>query len=102
MNDKSKIEWDERGERKAIEIVGDGANILKLPQEGDVLVRNPEVGDVYFLNGEQMTFDGIDYYFISDNVTGEVGYIPVNTSLSEPVLVSELGSVTSDNISEVK
>lgn len=102
VNDKSKIEWDERGERKAVEVVGDGANILKLPQEGDVLVRNPEVGDVYFLNGEKMTFDGIDYYFISDNVTGEVGYIPVNASLSEPVLVSELGSVTSDNISGVK
>lgn len=102
MNDKSKIEWDERGERKAVEIVGKEANILKLPQEGDVLVRNPEVGDVYFLNGDKMTFDGIDYYFISDNVTGEVGYIPVNTSLSEPVLVSELGSITSDNVSEVK
>lgn len=99
VNDKSKIEWDERGERKAVEVVGDGANILKLPQEGDVLVRNPEVGDVYFLNGEKMTFDGIDYYFISDNVTGEVGYIPVNTSLSEPVLVSALGGIPTTNSS---
>ena len=99
MNDKAKITWDERGERESVEIVGAGVNILKLPQEGDVLVRNPEVGDVYFLNGEKMTFDGIDYYFIFDNVTGEVAYIPLSSGVSEPTLVSNLGGIPLANSS---
>ena len=99
MNDKAKITWDERGERVTVEIVGEGVNILKLPQEGDVLVRNPEIGDVYFLNGEKMTFDGIDYYFISDSVTGEVAYIPLGSGVSEPTLVSTLGGIPSANSS---
>ena len=95
MNDKAKITWDDRGERQAIEIIGDNAFVMKLPQEGEVLVRTASVGDVYFLNGEKMTYDGIDYYNISDNVTGEVAYIPFSSGVSEPTLVSNLGSTTS-------
>ena len=102
MNDKAKITWDERGERQAIEIVGDNAFVMKLPQEGDVLVRTADVGDVYFLNGEKMTFDGIDYYNISDNQTGEVAYIPLGSGVSEPTLVSNLGGTSlADSLSEV-
>lgn len=102
MNDKAKITWDDKGERQVIEIVGDNAFVMKLPQEGDVLVRTAAMGDVYFLNGDKMTFDGIDYYNISDNVTGEVAYIPLGSGVSEPTLVSNLGSTTSsDSSSEV-
>lgn len=102
MNDKAKITWDDKGERQAIEIVGDNAFVMKLPQEGEVLVRTAAVGDVYLLNGEKMTFDGIDYYNISDSVTGEVAYIPLGSGVSEPTLVSNLGSTTSsDSSSEV-
>ena len=75
---------------------------MKLPQEGDVLVRIADVGDVYFLNGDKMTFDGIDYYNITDNITGETAYIPVGEAISGPTLVSNLGSTSlSDSLGEV-
>ena len=97
MNDKAKITWDDKGERQAIEVVGDNAFVMKLPQEGDVLVRTADVGDVYFLNGDKMTFDGIDYYNITDSITGETAYIPVSESLAGPTLVSNLGNTSSSN-----
>ena len=97
MNDKAKITWDDKGERQAIEIVGDNAFVMKLPQEGDVLVRTADIGDVYFLNGDKMTFDGIDYYNITDSITGETAYIPVSESLAGPTLVSNLGNTSSSN-----
>lgn len=102
MNDKAKITWDDKGERQAIEVVGDNAFVMKLPQEGDVLVRTADVGDVYFLNGDKMTFDGIDYYNITDSITGETAYIPVSEAISGPTLVSNLGSTSlSDSLGEV-
>lgn len=97
MNDKAKITWDDKGERQAIEVVGDNAFVMQLPQEGDVLVRTADVGDVYFLNGDKMTFDGIDYYNITDSITGETAYIPVSESLAGPTLVSNLGNTSSSN-----
>ena len=97
MNDKAKITWDDKGERQAIEVVGDNAFVMKLPQEGEVLVRTADVGDVYFLNGDKMTFDGIDYYNITDSITGETAYIPVSEALAGPTLVSNLGSTSSSN-----
>lgn len=99
MNDKAKITWDDKGERQAIEVVGDNAFVMKLPQEGDVLVRTADIGDVYFLNGDKMTFDGIDYYNITDSITGETAYIPVSEALAGPTLVSNLGGIPSANSS---
>lgn len=101
INDKVKVDWDQLGERKVIEVIGDNVFILKKPEaEGDILERIAKTGDIYFLNDDNISVDGIDYYNINDSMTGKNLYIPISDSIAKPDLISNIIS-TMSNGSEV-
>lgn len=91
INSNVTLKWDELGERKAIEIVGDSAFVLKSTNEGDnMLERVASKGDVYLVNGDKINVDGIDYYSINDNETGNTAFMPVSDSITDPKLIGEI------------
>lgn len=91
INSNATLKWDELGERKAIEVVGDSAFVLKSTNEGDnMLERVASKGDVYLVNGDKINVDGIDYYSINDNETGNTAFMPVSDSITDPKLIGEI------------
>ena len=91
INDKIKINWDQLGERKAVEVIGDNVFIMKEPAiEGNILERIAKIGDIFFLNDDNISIDGIDYYNISDSITGKNLYIPISDSIAKPDLISNI------------
>lgn len=89
ISDKTKVNWDEKGERKAVEITGDNAMILNTPAEGEgVVARLPEKNEVFLV---EQGSDTTEYYSITDPTNGDKGYIPVSDSVSTPIDVSKLG-----------
>ena len=97
INDKLKVDWDQLGERKVIEVIGDNVFILKKPEaEGDILERIAKTGDIYFLNDDNISVDGIDYYNINDSMTGKNLYIPISDSIAKPDLISNIISTMSN------
>lgn len=91
INDKAKINWDQLGERKAVEVIGDNVFIMKEPAiEGNILERIAKIGDIFFLNDDNISIDGIDYYNISDSITGKNLYIPISDSIAKPDLISNI------------
>ena len=97
INDKLKVDWDQLGERKVIEVIGDNVFILKKPEaEGDILERIAKTGDIYFLNDDNISVDGIDYYNINDSMTGKNLYIPISDSIAKPDLISNIISTISN------
>ena len=91
INSNVTLKWDELGERKAIEVVGDSAFVLKSTNEGDnMLERVASKGDVYLVNGDKINVDGIDYYSINDNETGNTAFMPVSDSITDPKLIGEI------------
>lgn len=90
INSNVTLKWDELGERKAVEVVGDSAFVLKSTNEGDnMLERVASKGDVYLVNGDKINVDGIDYYSINDNETGNTAFMPVSDSITDPKLIGE-------------
>ncbi len=90
INSNITLKWDELGERKVVEVVGDSAFVLKSTNEGDnMLERVASKGDVYLVNGDKINVDGIDYYSINDNETGNTAFIPVSNSITDPKLIGE-------------
>lgn len=90
INSNVTVKWDELGERKAVEVVGDSAFVLKSTNEGDnMLERVASKGDVYLVNGDKINVDGIDYYSINDNETGNTAFMPVSDSITDPKLIGE-------------
>lgn len=91
INSNVTLKWDELGERKAVEVVGDSAFVLKSTNEGDnMLERVASKGDVYLVNGDKINVDGIDYYSINDNETGNTAFMPVSDSITDPKLIGEI------------
>ena len=91
INSNVTLKWDELGERKAVEVVGDSAFVLKSTNEGDnMLERVASKGDVYLVNGDKINVDGIDYYSINDNETGNTAFMPVSDSITNPKLIGEI------------
>lgn len=91
INSNITLKWDELGERKAVEVVDDSAFVLKSTNEGDnMLERVASKGDVYLVNGDKINVDGIDYYSINDNETGNTAFMPVSDSITDPKLISEI------------
>ncbi len=100
-NSNVTIKWDDLGERKAIEVVGDNAFVLKSTNEGDnMLERVASKNDVYLVNSDKINVDGIDYYSINDNNTGNTAFMPVSDSITEPKLVSEFVKPVTEEVSK--
>lgn len=98
INEKSKIKWDEKGERKVVEVVDENAMILKQAGESDNgLVRIADKGDVYLLTDDKTTVDGIDYYNIMDSKTDNNAYLVSSDSVSQPKSISDLISAVEDS-----
>lgn len=98
INEKSKIKWDEKGERKVVEVVDENAMILKQAGESDNgLVRIADKGDVYLLTDDNTTVDGIDYYNIMDSKTDNNAYLVSSDSVSQPKSISDLISAVEDS-----
>ena len=98
IDEKSKIEWDEKGERKVVEVVDENAMILKQAGESDNgLVRIADKGDVYLLTDDNTTVDGIDYYNIMDSKTDNNAYLVSSDSVSQPKSISDLISAVDDS-----
>lgn len=98
ITEKSKITWDNKGERKVVEVKDENAMILKTPGESeDGLVRFAEKGDVYLLTGDEVNVDGIDYYNIMDSKTDTNNYIVSSDSVSSPKTISDLISSVDDS-----
>ena len=58
--------------------------------EGNILERIAKIGDIFFLNDDNISIDGIDYYNISDSITGKNLYIPISDSIAKPDLISNI------------
>lgn len=98
ITEKSKIKWDEKGERKVVEVVDENAMILKQAGESDNgLVRIADKGDVYLLTDDNTTVDGIDYYNIMDSKTDNKAYLVSSDSVSQPKSISDLISAVEDS-----
>ena len=97
INDKLKVDWDQLGERKVIEVIGDNVFILKKPEaEGDILERIAKTGDIYFLNDDNISVDCIDYNNINDSMKEKNLYIPISDSIAKPDLISNIISTMSN------
>lgn len=91
ITEKSKIKWDEKGERKVVEVKDENAMILnKTGESDDGLVRFADKGDVYLLTDDKTTVDGIDYYNIMDSKTDTNAYMVSSDSVSQPKSISDL------------
>lgn len=98
INEKSKINWDEKGERKVVEVKDENAMILnKTGESDDGLVRFADKGDVYLLTDDKTTVDGIDYYNIMDSKTDTNAYMVSSDSVSQPKSISDLISAVGDS-----
>lgn len=98
ITEKSKIKWDEKGERKVVEVVDENAMILKQAGESDNgLVRIADKGDVYLLTDDNTTVDGIDYYNIMDSKTDNNAYLVSSDSVSQPKSIGDLISAVEDS-----
>ena len=98
ITEKSKINWDEKGERKVVEVKDENAMILnKTGESDDGLVRFADKGDVYLLTDDKTTVDGIDYYNIMDSKTDTNAYMVSSDSVSQPKSISDLISAANDS-----
>lgn len=98
ITEKSKINWDEKGERKVVEVKDENAMILnKTGESDDGLVRFADKGDVYLLTDDKTTVDGIDYYNIMDSKTDSNAYMVSSDSVSQPKSISDLISAVGDS-----
>lgn len=98
ITEKSKINWDEKGERKVVEVKDENAMILnKTGESDDGLVRFADKGDVYLLTDDKTTVDGIDYYNIMDSKTDSNAYMVSSDSVSQPKSISDLISAVDDS-----
>ena len=98
ITEKSKIKWDEKGERKVVEVKDENAMILnKTGESDDGLVRFADKGDVYLLTDDKTTVDGIDYYNIMDSKTDTNAYMVSSDSVSQPKSISDLISAVGDS-----
>ena len=98
ITEKSKIKWDEKGERKVVEVKDENAMILnKTGESDDGLVRFADKGDVYLLTDDKTTVDGIDYYNIMDSKTDSNAYMVSSDSVSQPKSISDLISAVGDS-----
>lgn len=100
-NSNVAIKWDDLGERKAIEVIDDNAFVLKSTNEGDnMLERVASKNDVYLVNSDKINVDGIDYYSINDNNTGNTAFMPVSDSITAPKLISEIIKPVSEEVAK--
>ena len=98
ITEKSKINWNEKGERKVVEVKDENAMILnKTGESDDGLVRFADKGDVYLLTDDKTTVDGIDYYNIMDSKTDTNAYMVSSDSVSQPKSISDLISAVGDS-----